>query len=193
MKKLITFAVVVSFSFSATAQKEGFSKGDNFFSGSLGYNSSNDKNLDERTSSFSIAPNVARFVTEHLAVGIGIGYKIDITNTARIETENISTFSAGVFANYFFTPSNRFSFCGSIGAAYASANDKISKIRGNAFVGSLSPGINYFLTKNVSIQSFVGSLTYLTAGSDEAGDNGFTGFALNLDLTKVNFGMAVKF
>ena len=65
MKKLLLSAVAVfAFTFANAQDGEGFSKGDVFISGSVGFNSS--KQGDAKSNEFSFSPAAGYFLTENI-------------------------------------------------------------------------------------------------------------------------------
>lgn len=78
MKKVIlSVAAVFAFGF-ANAQEtvsEGFSKGDVFINGAIGFGST--KTGDNKTTGFEVAPSVGYFLTENVAVGVRLGFTSD--------------------------------------------------------------------------------------------------------------------
>src|SRR5690606_30939726 len=72
MKKLfLTLSAAVALTFVANAQTE---KGKTILGGNVSYDYSNIKDVDGNIQSFSILPSVGVFVSDNVAVGLGIGY-----------------------------------------------------------------------------------------------------------------------
>ena len=92
MKKIIlTVAAVLAFGFANAQDTEakafGFSKGDVLVEGNLGFGSTNDKNTDEKTSSFEFNPKAGYFLTDKIAVGIDLGIGSDKKKVAGTDTD----------------------------------------------------------------------------------------------------------
>src|SRR5690606_30671655 len=132
----------------------GFNEGDIFVEGNLLYNSTNDKNTEEKTNSFQFNPKAGYMVTGDLAVGIELGIGSGKTEVDGEEVSKETNFSAGVFARYYFLPlGERFKPYAEVGAGFRS--DKLEEGgfegKGKGFGIGLDLGINYFVTENIAI------------------------------------------
>src|SRR5690554_3420151 len=106
MKKLILSAAAVFALTFANAQEEtptyGFSEGNFFVEGNIGFNSTNDKNTDTKTNSFNFNPKAGYFISDDLAVGLDLGFgsnKSEVSGTNVVEN---SVVGIGAFARYYF-------------------------------------------------------------------------------------------
>lgn len=206
MKKiLLSAAAVIAFAFNAQAQETtgttGFSEGDVFMTGSVGFGSQ--KYGDAKTNQFTIAPKAGYFVTSNIALGAQIGY------TSATETEVVggpfgpvtadtdtNTFTVGVFGRYYFTPARNFSFFGQLGVDYATAKSETEGIPGenkaDGFNVGLAPGISYFVSDHIALEATFGLLGYNTVKVD--GDSESTNsFEIGADFTNIQFGIVYKF
>lgn len=190
MKKVLLFVAFAAISLSSSAQ---FAKGDSYISGGVGFSQS--KTGSASSSNYAISPNYGYFVTNNIAVGVGLGFG---GNTAKnglgIKTANASALSAGVFARYYTTPSKAFSFFGNAGVNYTSNTDKIpaTSVKTSGFGISVAPGISYFVSNRLAIESTVGSLGYSTSKADLTGAVSTNNFGLNLNLSSISFGLVYK-
>jgi len=198
MKKIIlTVAAVFAMSFANAQDKkessEGFAKGDVFLSGSFNLGSkkySEDGNFKE--SSFSIAPKVGYFVSENIALGLGLGFssaKVE-ENEGDDETK-VNTTAVTAFGRYYATPSSKFSVFGQLAVEYATVD--FDPIKVNSFGLELAPGVSYFLNDNFAIEASWGALSYASAKADVTGAEASNTFELGLNLDDINFGLVYKF
>jgi outer membrane protein len=196
MKKLLIAAIAV-FAFGAANAQEGgtggFSKGDIFISGSFGFGSQKytaEGNYKE--DSFNIMPRVGYFVSENIALGLGLGYSsssVQVNEGA--DKDKVNTIGVQAFGRYYFTPASQFSVFGQLSVEYASAD--FDPVKVNGFGVGLAPGVNYFLSKNFALEASWGVLSYASAKSDVDGAESSTDFNLGLDLDNINLGLVYKF
>jgi len=156
MKKTLLIAAVAVFGFTnVNAQEEqtfGFAEGDIILEGNVGFNSQNDKNIEEESSSFNISPKVGYFINDDLALGARLSYTSFKEEVAGTETEDQSGFGAGVFGRYYFLDlGERFKTFTEFGVGFASNKDKINDFDVNTIGAGLDLGINYFVTENIAL------------------------------------------
>ena len=201
MKKIIlTVAAVFVLGFANAQDKkasagEGFSKGDVFVTGAFTIGSTNNKNTEVKTSSFEIAPQVNYFLTENISLGAKIGYSSDKTKNSSATTNDMSTVAFGLAGRYYFTPASKFSLFTQLGFDYTSTTDNLSdpKVKSNGFNVAFAPGLNYFVSKNFSIESKIAVLGFGSSKSNQTGDNGSSSFNFGGDWRAVSFGVNYKF
>lgn len=193
MKKSILIVAIAVLGLSANAQEEttndGFSKGDVFISGSIGYDSQETGPF--KTSTFEIAPRAGYFVSESIAVGLQIGYLSTKSENFSGDVEDFSVLALGAFGRYYFSPSKRFSLFGQLGINYLTAEDNLSGGKADGFGFALAPGISYFVSEHFALEATIGELSYFTVGPD--GGESTDTFTFGLDLNDVNFGVVYKF
>lgn len=200
MKKIIlSVAAVFAFGF-ANAQEdasEGFKKGDVFISGAVGFGST--KTGDFKTSDFIIAPSAGYFVTENIAIGLAFGYESSKVEFGGADATN-NTFSVGAFGRYYFTPASKFSFFGQLGVNYNSYDNEfdleageLGDFKGDGFGVALAPGVNYFITKNLSLEASFGILGFETTKPDADGAEKTNSFDFGLDTRDIRLGLVYKF
>jgi len=203
MKKILLSAVaVMAFGF-ANAQDvptTGFSQGDVFISGAVGYTS--EKTGDFKTDQFKIIPRAAYFVTNNISVGVQLGYTTGTATTVvggpvdPITVENdVKTFEAGAFGRYYFTPARNFSFFGQLGVGYMSTKTEPEGGPDTKDTGinlGLAPGISYFVSEHIALEATFGLLGYNSVNPDGDGDNTNT-FNIGTDFNDINFGIVYKF
>lgn len=192
MKKLLlTAAAVFAFGF-ANAQEGGFAKGDIFVSGAFGISS--EKTGDAKSSEFEIEPKIGFFVTENIAVGGKLGYKTNnAENAAGIKTTDEAALTVGAFGRYFITPASKFSLFGQLGVDYSSIDDKLDDEQEKEIGINLGLGLNYFVSKNFSIEATWAGLGYTSNDNGGNGADKTNSFGLGADLRSINFGLTYKF
>lgn len=200
MKKLIlTVAAVFAFGFANAQDKnessEGFSKGDVFVTGAFTISGTNDKNTDEKTSYFEIAPQVNYFVTENISLGAKVGYASDKADVNGVDTQDMSTLTLGLVGRYYFTPASKFSLFGQLGFDYMSMTNNLSspELKVNGIGAGLGLGLNYFVSSNFSIEAGVAALEFASAKADVDGAENVTAFGFGGDWRSVSFGVNYKF
>lgn len=202
MKKVLMTAVALfAFGF-ANAQEstgEGFSKGNVFVSGSVGFGT--ESTGDQKMNGFNFSPKGAYFVTDNIAVGAALGFSSSKEEDASPIEEKNTEFSAGVFGRYYFTPASKFSVFGQLGVNMNSYKNEVENTasgvtvstKGNGFDVMLSPGVSYFLSNHFAIEASFGALGYETTKPDADGAESTDTFGLNLNLSSINFGLVYKF
>jgi hypothetical protein len=198
MKKLLlTAAAVFALSFASAQEKssEGFSKGDVFMSGSINLSSSKwaaSGNYEE--SAFTLAPSLGYFVSENFALGLGLNISNSSAKATAGSTESkTSTVGLALMGRYYFTPSSKFSTFVHGEFDYLTMTMDPGSIKVNGMGFGVAPGFNYFVSKNLALETSFAILSYSTAKADVSGSDSSTNFKLGLDLSKVNFGLAYKF
>ncbi|KOS06012.1 hypothetical protein AM493_08160 [Flavobacterium akiainvivens] len=205
MKKLLfslstLLCITVAFA-QETEPASGFLKGDAFISGTVGFGTQ--KTGDYKANQFTVAPKAGYFVSENIALGVGLGYrsqKSDQTDSflgTTYETKT-STFEAGVFGRYYFTPASNFSIFTELSAAYATTKqesnmDWATDFTVNAFDVEFAPGFNYFVTRHLALEATFGFINYSTRKLDIDGAETTNAFNVSLDLANINFGIIYKF
>lgn len=130
----------------------GFNHTDIMLEGSLGYNTSRDKNTDTKTNNFNFNPKVGYFVADNVAIGLEAGYNSFKKEVAGVNTRDAYALEAGVFARYYFLElGKRFKTYTELGVGFGSQKDKIGDIKAKGFGAGLDLGINYFVTENIAI------------------------------------------
>ena len=191
MKKLILSASLLILGANAFAQENdnGVSlDGRWFIMGQAGYNSSNEGN----TQSYSIVPQVGNFVSEDVALGLGIGYigsknESELNNVTSTQKENL--FLVKPFARkYWGVAKNLFVF-GELSVPLGFGKNTSETSLGNTTTTAeakytnigvqVAPGLDYYLSDNWSLEATFGLLGW-NSTKPENGDaaNSFN-FGLN--------------
>ncbi|WP_179349033.1 outer membrane beta-barrel protein [Winogradskyella pacifica] len=157
MKKLLFTAAVAVLGFtSVSAQEEaktfGFTEGDIFIEGMVGFNSTNDKEIELKSNSFNVSPKVGYFMSEDLAIGGMLSFNSSKTEDNGVDIAERNGFGVGVFARYYFLDlGERFKTYTEFGVAYNNDKDKLSDVAFNSVNAGLDLGINYFVTEKIAL------------------------------------------
>lgn len=197
MKKVILSAMAVfAFTFANAQEGTGFSQGDLFATGSVGFNS--DKMDEAKGNEFYFRPEVGYFLTENIALGLGIDFgsaKNDGLD-AYSDAYKTNSFGAEVFGRYYFTPASQFSLFGQFGIGFGNvkAEDGAgNEAKVNTFGVNAGLGANYFVANNWALQASWAGLGYNSAKLDAPGAEAYTSFGLNVDLSAISLGVLYKF
>jgi hypothetical protein len=206
MEKLSCLLVAL-FAFGTIAAQEttpgdGFKRGDAFISGSVGFNHIKNRNVE--SNSFNVSPKVAYFVNNNIALGASLAYYSvnEDVNTYEygMYEQKRNSFSGGIFARYYVTPSNKFAVFAQLGAAYSTnryeTQEYGSKATINGFDVQLAPAISYFVSNHFALEATLGLLSYSTykpGNNSVAGEESDNNFNIGLNLSNINFGVVYKF
>ncbi|WP_452220679.1 outer membrane beta-barrel protein [Lacinutrix salivirga] len=205
MKKTLLIAAIAVFGFSnVNAQEDkptyGFTEGNVLIEGNLGFNSENDKNSETKTSNFTFNPKAGYFLNEDLAVGLTLSYNSFNEEVAGTDTEDGSTFGAGVFARYYFLDlGKRFKTFTEFNVGFDTTKDDISDFKSNGLGLGLGLGINYFVKENIAITFGLSDvLSYRSDKVDVDGAEAVTEFNGNVNVFNnffetAQFGLMFKF
>ena len=202
MKKLLlSAAAVFAFTFAnaqETTSTGGFSTGDVFISGSVGFGSQ--KTGDFKSSSFDFSPRAGYFVNDNIALGLALGYnnakRDQDFGFGNIEEVTTNTFEVGAFGRYYFTPANQFSILTQLGVNYSTTKSEVDSEefnKANGFNIEFAPGISYFISEHFALEATFGILSYTIVKPDEDGADSTNTFQFGLDMSDINFGLVYKF
>lgn len=200
MKKLL-IALTASFIglTNLTAQEEeevtgGFEKKDFYISGRVSYTNGSVSDSDINSNAFTFAPSAGYFITEHLALQLGISYNSININNGIGQVTDMNTFGITTGVNYFFTPANRFSFTvgGNIFYNNSSRKDNATPDT-NTYGIIVSPGVNYFISNSFALNASIGALGYNRSKEDIGSARARNTFVFNMDLSTITLGLTYKF
>ncbi len=193
MKKLfITLTVIAGLAFSSKAQEFGFKQGDVLVEGNIGYNSTDEKDTEEKESSFNFNPKAGYFLSDKFAIGVGLSLnssKFEDYSGASSEIEKSNVLGVGVFGRYYFLEiGKRFKTYAELGAGYVSRKDELevagvtTEGKSNGFGIDASVGANYFLTEKIAINfTLANVIGYNSVKADVDGAEGTNNFYLNVN------------
>lgn len=211
MKKLfITLFAISGLALSSNAQEFGFKQGDVLLEGNIGFNSTNNKNTEIKTNEFNFAPKAGYFLSDKIAVGLGLNFSSEKTEDYGTGSESVTkenSFGFGVFGRYYFLDiGNRFKTYTEAGLGYTTAKNETeaggTTIEGpkvNTIDFNLGLGANYFITERLLLN--VGLTRFINVGSsksDASGAKAVTEFdvqvgGVNNIFNAATFGLAYKF
>lgn len=176
-KQILTLLAVVSLGFAAQAQSfvqveevqyqsvgekpsYGFSEGNIFVEGSLGYSTTDNKQEQMKGHTFNLTPQVGYFITDKFAAGVYFDLRTtkddDYSGAKNITKTN--NFSVGIFGRYYFLEAGqRFKFYGQANVGYAHAKTTLETQfgkfdgKGSGVNAGLDLGVNYFVTKKIAV------------------------------------------
>jgi outer membrane protein len=205
MKKLILCAAVAVFALtSVNAQEEnattdgtgGFAKGDVAITGGFGFGT--ESTGDMKVNTFTFMPTAGFFVTNNIAVGVNAAISTGKEEDNDFEA-TLNTLKVGAFGQYYFTPSNQFSFLVTVGAGFTSwkyeeeVPNFSSETKSDGFYAGVTPGINYFVSDHFAIQAHVGVLGYETTKPDADGADSTDSFDFGVNFKDISFCLVYKF
>ena len=201
MKKVL-FAAVAVFAFGiANAQEDtksfGFNEGDIILEGNLGFSSTNDKNTEEKTSSFNFNPKVGYFMADNLAIGLELMVGSNKEEVAGVDTDKNSNLGVGAFARYYFMDlGERFKPYGEFGLGFNSGKQTLADVKYSGIGAGVGLGVNYFVTEKIAINFALTDILSYSSNKYDGGEN-VTEFNGNLNVfnnffTTAQFGMTFK-
>ena len=194
MKKiLLTMITVAGIGLVTNAQTFGFQKGDVLLEGAVNVSSSDNKNTENRVSSFALTPKAGYFVSDKFAVGVQFTYS-ESKNTNYSGTNDTynktNTIGGAIFGRYYFLEAgSRFKVYGEADLGYNSAggenNNGTTTVKfdnTNSFGANAGVGANFFLTEKIAIgYQFADIIGYNSSKMDVDGAKASNNFYVNLN------------
>lgn len=198
MKKLIlSAAALFAFGFAqaqeTTEGGKGFSNGDIFMTGSVGFSSTSTG--DDKANEFTFSPSAGMFVTDNIAIGLELSISSATEEDGFSDELKTSQVGIAAFGRYYTTPASDFSFFAQLGVGYVSvkAEQGPNEIKANGFGVEFNPGVSYFISENFALQATIGALSYSSVEPDFDGAESTDNFELNLNLSDIQLGLVYKF
>lgn len=165
---------------SSHAQVTGFQKNDFTIGGNFGVGTFKDGNT--KTTPYEVGLSFGLFIKQHsrLALSFGTSSISDLTDNFSIE---------GGY-RYYFTPAKRFSLFGQMVVGYAEGESPDNK--SNTVYSRISPGLSYFIRKNIILESTFGGLGFESTQNGKSSDKRAQRFSLGLDLSRISFGILIR-
>ena len=206
MKKFLTLAVVAVMAVSASAQKGSmyigttgisFYNNDNALAGGnlaspfltgFAYN----KNGDDKTTSFGLAPEFGYFIADNMVIGASLGFSYSSFDEDGADDKlNCTSFGIAPYFRYFLVQKGNFGLYLQAGGQFATSKYDYDDAESTTYfnVGVL-PGISYSFSDKFSATASFGWLGYEQAKQDDAK---MSEFGLNLDGSSLNFGLYYNF
>ena len=196
MKKLLVASAIALFGLS-NAQ---IAKGTTYISGQVGYEGVKDNNFDRSEDTFKIIPTVGYFVSNDVAVGLGVGYATTAdkyTNALDQKVKNsTSAFVVEPFVRKYWNLGEKLYIFGQLSVPMSWGNDKlevaseeVAKAKFSSYGVVIKPGLDYVINKRWSVEATIGKFGYESASYKDAESVENYGFGLNLN----NVGFGVKY
>ncbi len=208
MKKFFTLAIVLLAAVTVSAQKGTFYLGTSgmnpfayavensaeatkpfTFSPMTGF-SSLETEEGTKLTNWGLAPEIGYFVTDKLAVGLGLFYTSSCydLNEEGIDKLTLNTFGVNPYVRYHFIAKGAFKMYGQADFIYASAKQDADGAESTDFFSvGVKPGVSYNLSDCFAINATFGNLGY------EDMKDTYSRFGLNLDMSSLKFGFTVSF
>lgn len=178
------------------AQEMGFTKGNIALTGAASYSSSdNGATTNSKTSSFTIMPSAMYMIKDNIGINAGLGFN-STSSPSGTTTFDQSQFMFGVGGNYYFMKGQFSPFLG-LGFSYGSGASKLATAtvenKFNTLNIALTPGVNYFVSKNWALSATIGSLGYTSTSTTPAGStvsNSSSNMNIGVDFTSLGFGIS---
>ncbi|TZF98808.1 porin family protein (plasmid) [Chryseobacterium panacisoli] len=218
MKKIVLMGAVALFGLS-NAQ---IAKGTSYLSGQVGvyHKETNEFGGNRKDNVIRILPTAGYFVNPNLAVGLGVGYKSAVTkyklgnvvdgNPVEIKNTD-NAFVVAPFVRKYWTLSDKLYIFGQLQVPLEFGKEEVDfNSNGNGGDPILSapfmqknnytnigvnikPGLDYFITKNWSIEATIGEFGYNTYKRDIDGAKRADSYKFGISLTSVTFGVKYVF
>ncbi len=165
-------------------------------------NYSNDAKTKISGGNFS--PELGFFINEQIAVGLSLditGNKVEEKNQNITVTTKTNEFAVMPFFRYYNELSENCSLYGQLAAGFGSGNSEVTgsgyKDTYSFFSAGISPGVQYWIHKNWSINAEWGALGFRADNDkgDVAGQDDFksSNLTVGLNLSSISFGLNYHF
>lgn len=194
MKKiLLTMIAVAVLGMVTKAQTFGFKKGDVILEGAFSVNSSDNKSIENKQSSFAFSPKVGFFISDKAAFGVRFTCSQNKSTNYGGANDTFSKSNAvggGIFGRYYFLEvGSRFKVYGegdlgytSIGGENNSGTNTVKLDKTNSFGFNGGVGANFFLTEKIAIgYQFADIVGYNSSRVDASGAKASNNFYVNLN------------
>ncbi|WP_411812667.1 porin family protein [Chryseobacterium scophthalmum] len=201
-------------------------KGTVYLSGQAGYYKEGKESSNNYVENLKILPTAGFFVSQNLAVGLGIGYTKNKTSQNYILFEGgtsyiyskytkESAFTVSPFARKYWALSDKLYFFGQLEVPlefgktelYEYQSQPFNPIIGNYYVGNantynanytsvgvnIKPGLDYFITKNWTVEATVGEFGFNSYKLDLEGAQNINKTDLGAKLSSVTLGVKYVF
>ena len=208
MKKLLIVAFLVIYGTSVaqeTDTKRIIPKGSWTIGGNLGFSANNSEfsreledDIERKNHTYSLLPKIGYTISENLIIGLGLGYsfsKDDInddnskTNSYNFTPYIRKHYGIGQNLSLFIQGEGNYEI-----AKQKNTNSNYENTSKSLFIG-FRPGLNYFISKKVALETTIVSFGYKHRTSEVTGsDNSKTdtnSFNFNIDSANLNFGVIV--
>lgn len=152
MKKLVLFAAITLFSFTANAQEKESKglKGAWFATSQFGYQQT--KSGDVKSTNITVLPIVGTFITPSVAVGAGVGFMNIKSEDATGTNAKTDLIVFEPLARKYWNVAGQLYFFGQVATPFVTGKEKESDMKVTQFGVSVSGGFDFFVTKNFSVE-----------------------------------------
>lgn len=157
-----------------------------YVGGALGFETtSHDGNS---TTAFKIKPEVGYTLDENWALGIAFGY----AQTGKDDTK-VKTLSVNPYARFNCVKFEKVNLFLDGGFEFSNTDSKIAGHKTNTWGIGIKPGVAVNLNKSLSFVSHLGFLGYKSAKPDYSGAKATNTFGVDIDASRVDFGLYYNF
>lgn len=174
MKKILLAVAILALGVNLQAQ-EGL-EGRSFIMGQVGYSQSynsfkSDVNKDSKEQKYSVLPAYGYFISPSVAIGGAVGYQGSKNGTGSTKVTS-NEFVIQPFARKYWNVGNNLYLFGQASVPFSFGDVKAGNIKQDytTYGFEIKPGIDYFLSKNWSLEATVGLLSW-TAVNPKGGSN----------------------
>ncbi|MBQ4822292.1 outer membrane beta-barrel protein [Aquimarina sp. MMG016] len=197
--KTIYSLLIILFTFSITYSQEdnnyGFEKGDFYISGAVKYSGLISDQFTPNNELF-VEPSVGYFISDNISLGVQSEFLL--TNT-----DNYNIYGVGINGRYFFMPKKRFNVFTELALDYSNAKTSFNTFKDTteAYSATFSTGLNYFITKNLSLFTKFEILDYSYSQTDidrspifqPQGQQSFDNHRIRIGPENLHLGIMFKF
>ncbi|MND47129.1 hypothetical protein D3C80_380170 [compost metagenome] len=193
---------LVFFGFAASAQ---VSKGTVTVGGNVGFGTSKTKDADDKSTTFSIQPQVGYFLSDKLEGYIKLGYVNDSNQEMQgtvLGKKNTDQFGGGVGLRRYFMVSDNVAIFAGPELSYYSGSTKFEPKGGsseklyntNTFNANINAGVGVFFTKNIGLVAGLGVLSFESeTHKPNGGGDKSTNTSFNLLANNAPFALGIVF
>lgn len=201
MKKMLIAVGLMFFGLAASAQ---VSKGTVTVGGNVGFRTSKTKDADNRSTNFSIQPQIGYFLSDKLEGYVKLGY----TNESESYTDNSAgknktdQFGGGIGLRKYFMVSDNVAIFAGPELSYYSGSAKQEPSGGssqklydtNTFNANVNAGVGVFFTKNIGLVAGLGVLSFESETNKYPNNGGkSTSNSFNLLAKNAPFALGIVF
>jgi hypothetical protein len=152
MKKILLFAAITIFGFTATAQ-ENESKGLEgawWATSQVGFQQT--KTADNKSTNLSVIPLVGYFISPSVTVGAGVGMINIKSETGGTTNADTGLIVVEPLIRKYWNVAGNFYFFGQLAAPIITGKEKESELKVTQYGVAMSGGFDFFVTKSFSVE-----------------------------------------
>lgn len=163
--------IAVGLMFFGLAANAQVSKGTVTVGGNVGFGTSKTKDADNRSTNFSIQPQVGYFLSDKLEGYVKLGYSDESNNDGYVNVpgkNKTDQFGGGIGLRKYFMVSDNVAIFAGPELSYYSGSTKFEPVEGssqkihdtNTFNANVNAGVGVFFTKNIGLVAGLGVLSF---------------------------------